>query len=90
MSGCVMSFAYWNPAMRRMTLLLNAQTGAAEKVRIERMDEATIEVHGRAMPATRWRITGPAAPIDVWYAGDAWVGLDSRVAGGRLLSYRLK
>jgi hypothetical protein len=90
--GCVMSFAYWNPAIRQTTRLLNAQTGVAEKVRVERVDEAVIDVHGRPTPATRWRISGVAAPIDVWYAADdgAWVGLDSTLAGGRRLSYRLK
>jgi hypothetical protein len=89
--GCVMSFAYWNPAMRRMNRLLNAQTGVAERVQVSRMDDAAIEVHGRPVSATRWRITGAAAPIDVWYARDGeWVGLDSKLTGGRLLSYRLK
>jgi hypothetical protein len=86
-----MSFAYWNPAIRRMNRLLNAQTGVTEQVQVSRMNEAAIEVHGRPVPATRWRITGAASPIDVWYARDGeWVGLDSTLAGGRLLSYRIK
>jgi hypothetical protein len=48
-------------------------------------------VRGLPTAATRWRITGPAQPIDIWYSlqGD-WVGLDSTVAGGRQLSYRLE
>jgi hypothetical protein len=29
--------------------------------------------------------------VDVWYSADGdWVGLDSTVAGGRQLSYRLE
>lgn len=86
-----MSFAYWNLAMLRMTVLLNAQTGVAEKVSIRRIEEASIDVQGRATVATRWRISGAGSPIDVWYAADGrWVGLVSKLAGGKLLSYRLK
>ncbi|MDE2297934.1 MAG: hypothetical protein KGL99_04945 [Burkholderiales bacterium] len=88
--GCVMSYAYWNPAMRTQTRLLNAQTGRYDAVRIGAAGSGSIDVHGQPVPATRWRITGPPHPIDVWYsARDAWVGLDSTVAGGRTLSYRL-
>ena len=89
--GCVMSFAYWNPAMCRQTRLLNAQTGQFEQVKIERVGPGTVEVRGRAVAATEYRITGPARPISVWYAAadGRWVGLDSTVAGDRKLSYRL-
>ncbi|KQP35290.1 DUF6134 family protein [Pseudorhodoferax sp. Leaf274] len=88
--GCVMSYAYWNPAMRLQTQLLNAQTGRHEAVRIRRMDSGTVDVRGQPRSAERWRIEGPEQPIDVWYtpAGD-WVGLDSTVRSGRQLRYRL-
>ena len=90
LSGCVMSFAYWNPAIRTQTRLLNAQSGLPENVRVRRMGEAVIEVRGVATPAVRWRITGPAAPIDIWYSpADEWIGLDSTLENGRKLSYRL-
>jgi len=36
------------------------------------------------------RIGGLAQPIDVWYDGNRWVGLDTIVSGGRRLSYRLR
>lgn len=89
--GCVMSFAYWNPAMRSQTRLLNAQTGKAETVRVSRVGSGPIEVRGQPVTATRWRIEGPPQPIDVWYSAEGeWVGLDSTLEGGRLLSYRLK
>lgn len=87
--GCVMGFAYWHPAMRTQTQLLNVQTGRYEAVRIQRMDSGTLEVHGQPQPAERWRIAGPAHPVDVWYTpAGAWVGLDSTVGGGRQLRYR--
>jgi Family of unknown function (DUF6134) len=91
LQGCVMSFAYWNPAIQTQSHLLNAQTGQYEPVQVERAGSGSIDVHGQAVAATRFRIQGPAQPIDVWYsaAGD-WIGLDSTVAGGRKLSYRLQ
>ncbi len=88
--GCAMSFAYWNPSIRAQTRLLNAQTGEIERVLVSRIGSGTVEVRGRPVAATKYRISGPAAPIDVWYSiDDEWIGLDSTVAGGRLLSYRL-
>jgi hypothetical protein len=91
LSGCVMSFAYWNPRIQGQTQLLNAQTGKIETVQVSRVGPGTLTVHGTPMPAVRWRITGAEHPIDVWYStqGD-WVGLDSTVDGGRKLSYRLQ
>ena len=91
LQGCVMSYAYWNPAIRTQTRLLNAQTGQYEAVRIQRIGAGSIDVRGQPVAATRWRISGPPHPIDVWYAAQGeWVGLDSTVAGGRTLSYRLE
>ncbi|CAN5684606.1 hypothetical protein BH11PSE13_BH11PSE13_18650 [soil metagenome] len=89
--GCVMSFAYWNPAIQTQTRLLNAQTGKPEKVQVARAGNGEIEVRGQPTAATRWRISGAKNPIDVWYSATGeWVGLDSTVDGGRKLSYRLK
>lgn len=88
--GCVMSFAYWNPALRSQQRLLNAQTGRLESVRMEPIGEGAVEAGGRPAGATGWRITGMAQEIRLWYTlGGDWLGLDTRVAGGRLLSYRL-
>jgi len=87
--GCVMSFAYWNPALLAQQRLLNAQTGRIEPVRVSALGDDTLTVGERTVRASGWRISGPAQPIDVWYSpqGD-WLGLDTRVEGGRTLSYR--
>ena len=91
LKGCVMSFAYWNPAIQTQTRLLNAQTGKAEAVQVNRIGTGSVEVRGQPVAATRFRITGPAQPIDVWYSAQGeWIGLDALVAGGRKLSYRLQ
>lgn len=89
--GCVMSFAYWNPTIRKQERLLNAQSGKIETVQISRAGNGTVEVRGQPVAATRWRIATTAQPIDVWYSQQGeWIGLDSTVSGNRKLSYRLK
>ncbi len=89
--GCLMTYAYWNPAMREQTRLLNPQTGRVDSVKVEKVGGGNIPVAGQDMAATDWRISGGESPIDVWISeqGD-WIGLDSMVSNGRhKLSYRL-
>ena len=91
LKGCVMSFAYWNPAIQSQGRLFNAQTGKLETVQVKRIGAGSVEVRGKPVEAIEFRITGPANPIVVWYSAQGeWVGLDSTVAGGRKLSYRLQ
>lgn len=88
--GCVMSFAYWNPAILKQTKLLNAQTGKLESVRIARAGTTPVEVRGKTVQAVQWRITGPESPIDLLLSPEGdWIGLDSTVSGNRRLTYRL-
>jgi hypothetical protein len=91
LKGCVMSFAYWNPAIQGQGRLLNAQTGKLETVQVKRIGTGSVDVRGKPVEATEFRISGAANPIVVWYSAEGnWVGLDSTVAGGRKLSYRLQ
>lgn len=88
---CLMTYAYWNPAMRTQGRLLNPQTGQVDTVKIERVGSGHVAVAGKDVAATDWRITGGESPIDIWVsdAGE-WVGLDSMVSNGKhKLSYRL-
>jgi hypothetical protein len=90
LNGCVMTFAYWNPAIRTQTRLLNPQTGRFEPVQITEAGSGLLDVRGVPTPATRIRITGLSAAIDVWYSPQGeWLGLDSLVNGRHKLSYRL-
>ena len=89
LEGCVMSFAYWNPRVLGATRLLNSQTGEMVPVRVTRLGEEPIEAGGRTVTAERHRIEGPKLCIDLWYAGDQWLALESPAAGGRRLRYRL-
>ena len=89
--GCLMTYAYWNPALREQKRLLNPQTGKVDSVKIEKVGSGNIAVAGKDVGATDWRITGGESPIDVWISdqGD-WIGLDSMVSNGKhKLTYRL-
>lgn len=96
---CMMSYAYWHPALVQQRRLLNPQTGEIDAVRIERLPDAALTVGGRDVDASRWRIsTTPPNPsatpqvLTLWRnrADDRWIGLDAGVRGGRVLTYRLQ
>lgn len=90
LDGCVMSFAYWHPGIRAQKRLLNAQNGRHEAVRFEALGEGDLGAASTPMRVQRWRLAGPESPLELAYAADGdWVGLDSKVSGGkRLLQYR--
>lgn len=88
--ACTMTFAYWNPALRRQTQLLNPQTGRNVAVQMVPVGTGMIDVRGSAVQAEHWRLTGDEAPIELWYtASGEWLALDATV-NGRRLSYRLR
>jgi hypothetical protein len=90
-SGCIMSFAYWNPQMLRQSRLLNAQTGQYEAVAIAPPVDDSVSVNGKPVAAKRYKLSGPKNPLDIWYsAAGEWLGLESTVGGGRRLRYRLE
>jgi hypothetical protein len=80
---CTMTFAYWNPAMRAQSRLLNPQTG-------EYLDVAIEETGGS--DARGFRIRGKELEIALQYSAgeDRWLSLDSRTSRGGQLSYRLR
>ena len=89
--ACSMTFAYWHPALRRQTQLLNPQTGRGVAVQMVPVGTGMVEVRGTPVAAEHWRLTGDESPIELWYApgsGD-WLALDATV-NGRRLSYRLR
>lgn len=89
--GCVMSFAYWNPAIFSAKQLLNAQTGRMEPVQIQTLSDAPLVVQGQTVTARRWRIVALKQRIDVWHDPQGrWVGLDATLESDRQLRYRLK
>ncbi|MGF1612587.1 MAG: DUF6134 family protein [Gammaproteobacteria bacterium] len=89
--SCVMSFAYWNPAILEQSRLLNAETGEIKAVRVEALGQETVMVRGASVVAKRYALHARDLRIDVWYAaGDQWVQLESRTEGDRVLTYRIR
>ena len=90
LSGCVMSFAYWNPVMLRQTRLLNAQTGEYEPVTIQALGTTTLRAVGKEWSARQYKLTGRKLQIDLWYSPDGqWLALESTTENGRRLRYVL-
>ncbi len=85
--GCVRSFAYWDRDLLESTELLNSQTGELVPVRIEALEPRVIPYRGAEIEAQPYRLTGKDLQLEVFYAGDRWVGLESTVEGGRILRY---
>ena len=91
LEGCVMTFAYWDPAILRQQRLLNTQTGAYEAIKVDDLGQDKVLVRGVEVLATHYRLTGSRHPIDLWYSAQReWLALDSVVDGGRRLRYRLQ
>jgi len=89
--GCLMSYAYWNPAaLRQQSQLVNPQTGRLDAVQSSPLGAAPVNVAGQTVQAQGWRLRTPKGPVDIWTAPDGrWIGLDATVSGDRRLRYRL-
>jgi Family of unknown function (DUF6134) len=89
--ACIMTFAYWNPAMLRQSKLLNPQTGEWVPVTIQHLGKDNIQVAAKDQLADHYHLSAPKFDIDLWYdtAGN-WVGLDSKLETGSKLRYRLE
>ncbi len=82
-TGCVKTFAYWNPAFLLGSKLLNSQTG--EMMTVDIAPSAQDSKLGK-----RYKLTGEKLDIDLWYDADhRWVGLESTVKKNRRLRYEL-
>jgi hypothetical protein len=90
-SGCVKTFAYWNPDILDEAELLNSQTGELLPVEIEPVATETLVVGGENVPARRYRLESRNMELDIWYSRDRqkWLALESTVKGGRKLRYEL-
>ena len=86
-AGCVMSFAYWDPQILAARHLLNSQTGELVPVNVTSHGDEMLTVLGQPESARHYRISGSRLQIDLWYAGNQWVALESIAQGGRRLRY---
>jgi hypothetical protein len=93
LGDCVLTFAYWNPAMLKQTRLLNSQDGEHIEVKIVDAGADSIVVRGVKTTARRYelRSKNQKLSIDLWYSpGDEWLALESRTERGQKLIYKLK
>jgi predicted GNAT family acetyltransferase len=89
--ACVMTFAYWNPAILHQTRLLNSQNGDYLEVRVTPVGRETILVRGTEVPAQRYALRGKGIAIDLWYSlTQDWLALESVTDGGRHLRYEIR
>ena len=90
LSGCVMSFAYWNPSFLQQSQLLNPQTGEYEDVEVQKIGADSVQVRGVDTPATRFELTSPNARLTLWYSlTDEWIALESTAKSGHIIRYEL-
>jgi len=90
LAGCVMTFAYWNPAILSQQRLLNAQTGEYLDVSVQQLGKKSLQLQDRAVPALHYRIITGESDIDVWYSTDRdWLALSTATSGGELRYRRL-
>ncbi|MDY6947352.1 MAG: DUF6134 family protein [Pseudomonadota bacterium] len=88
---CVMTFAYWNPAMLQQTQLLNSQDGERVAVQINDAGADSILVRGVQTPARRYELRSDKLSIDLWYSQqNQWLALESRTERGQKLIYKLR
>ena len=91
LGNCVLTFAYWNPAMLRQTQLLNSQDGEYIAVKITEAGSDSIVVRGVQTPARRVELRSKKLSIDLWYSPqDEWLALESMTERGQKLIYKLK
>lgn len=88
---CVLTFAYWNPAMLQQTQLLNSQDGEHIDVKITDAGSDPILVRGVKTPAHRYELRSAKLSIDLWYSEQKeWLALESKTERGQKLIYKLK
>ncbi len=94
--ACVMTFAYWNPNMRKQSKLLNPQNAEYLDVSVTSQGSSTLKVRGQNTPTQVYLLKGrfegkEKLNIRLWYdAQDEWVGLESTTPEGYKINYKLK
>lgn len=86
--ACVRTFAYWSPELLDQSALLNSQTGEMDRVSFTEAGRTPVPWNG-AERATTYELDTPKGLIRLWYGEQGrWLGLQSRLKGGRTLVYQ--
>jgi hypothetical protein len=90
LSGCAMTFAYWNPLMLQQSHLIDPETGDDVAVVIRPVGDELIAVRGAMLPARHYHLHSAKLEIDLWYSPEGrWLALESPSEKGRRLRYVL-
>jgi hypothetical protein len=91
-SGCIKSFAYWDPSFLESKQLLNAQTGEVMSVMSDYVGTEKIVIRNKPVKAERYKLHTDDFTIDLWYAEDnqEWLALNSTTSGGSTLRYEIQ
>jgi len=88
LSGCVMSFAYWDTRILQADRLLNAQNGDYIDVSVTELGTDQLQLAGAVIDTRRYRLQGEDLLIDLWYSDDdEWLALQSTTPSGDTLYY---
>jgi hypothetical protein len=90
-SGCVKTFAYWDPSFLQSEMLLNSQTGEIVPVSISYIGPEEIQVRNESVTARRYQLVTDEFTIDLWYSKqDEWLALNSTTPDGNILRYKMQ
>jgi hypothetical protein len=87
-TGCIKSFAYWDPSFLMSQRLLNAQTGELMRVESDYLGIEKITIRSKPTLAKHYRLHTDKFSIDLWYSeNDEWLALNSTTSNGSVLRY---
>ena len=95
-TACTRSFAYWDrsllPSSGLPTDLLNAQTGELVPATLTPLAKGMLAIGEQQLPVNRYLLQGKDLQVTLAYnqgvdGNEEWVGLSSKVRGGRTLTY---
>ncbi|MFT5118159.1 MAG: hypothetical protein ACI9NY_001697 [Kiritimatiellia bacterium] len=88
LTSCVSSFAYWDVERLQAEYLLNSQTGEYVPAQLTALGETSFEFNDSVSAATQYRLFAEDAFVDLWYDdNNVWMALQTKVNGGRVLTY---
>jgi hypothetical protein len=93
--ACIMTFAYWNPAILKQTRLLNPQNAEYLDVTVTDAGAKNIVVKGQETPTRQYQLRGrykgkDKLNITLWYDQQQdWVALESVTPEGYKIVYKL-
>ena len=88
LTGCVKTFAYWDPKLLKANYLLNTQTGVYTPVETRFIGMKNIDIGGKTISANHYRIESRKFDIDLWYSNNMeWLALSTATENGANLRY---